>query len=221
MVSKDTISLVFTGILVACALVVTSLVVATQLLNFSFEKNTDSTNVRYVKQWKEVAREGNLIGSSDAPVKIVEYFDYECPYCGRLQPTLTEIRERYPDRVALVARHLPLPNHAQAMAAARASECAAIQGRFAEYHAGLLAQQDRLKERPWVKLAEKTGVADIRAFVKCINSNEVNERLRSDVTTAQELGINSIPTLIVNGRLVTGSVSAETLDLLVQQALQE
>jgi len=215
--SKERLSLLFTSVLVGGALVVIGLVIKKQVTS-----SPDAlTNIRYVQEWELLAADGHEIGAEDAPVKIVEFFDYQCPYCKKVKPVLEEIRRRYPEKVTLVARHLPVTNRPQAVTAALASEFAAEQGRFAAYHDLLFINQDELGQVSWSALAQKSGIPDIATFQECTNTAAMSARIERDVKVAKALRINSVPALIVNGQLVSGAVSVKVLDRLVQNALAE
>jgi protein-disulfide isomerase len=134
---------------------------------------------------------------------------------------LEEIHRRYPEQVVLILRHLPLPNHEHAVAAARAAECAAEQNQFAAYHDLLFIHQANLSNAPWSELAKQSGVSDIVAFKECTGAGVTNAQVERDVEAARALGIRSVPTFIVNGSLVSGAVSVEVLDRMVRRAMSD
>lgn len=210
----ETLSRGFTAILVAGALVVTGLVVYQHIFS-------SPAGSRRVEDWQSLAAEGHRIGSEDAPVSVVVFLDYQCPYCQESMATLDTIRQRYPNRVAVTFRHLPLPTHPQAAPAARAAECAAEQGRFETYHDLLFANRTRLRQVAWDSLAAVADVKDLGGFRSCMANGRPDYRIERDVEAARALGLRSVPTFIVNGRVFTGAPPTEMLDHLVRTELEE
>mgnify|MGYP006271242589 CR=1 FL=1 len=217
MYNRDAILNVLTTILVCSALIIAVLVVWQQVVT----EEPSESNMREIEGWREVSTDGHRMGPENVAVEIVEFFDYQCAFCRQVHPTLKEIWSRYPERVALIFRHFPLPNHPQALPAALAAECAAQQGRFAEYHALLFDHQTRLGESIWDSLAVEAGIPNFQAYRSCIAGKQATARIKRDIQAAQRLNIHSVPTLIVNGRVVPGAVSVEVLDKLVTEALRK
>lgn len=211
---KETLSNIFTAVLVTCALLITGLVI-----HRHFFVGSSSGGARYVEDWQSLAASGHRLGPQDASVEIVVFFDYQCPYCDQSMATLDTIRQRYPDRVAVILRHLPLPSHPQAGPAAHASECAAQQGQFRSYHTILFANRVRLDNIAWDSLAVEAGVQDLDAFRTCMSKGKADGRIQRDIRAAQELVIRSVPTFVVNGHLFSGAPPTEMLDRLVQDTL--
>jgi len=210
---SETLSQAFTAILVVCALVVAGLA--------AYQHFFSPAPPPHVENWQSIAADGHRVGPKDAPVDIVVFFDYQCPYCHEAMATLDTIRQRYSGRVAVSFRHLPLSIHPQAAPAARAAECAAEESRFEAYHNLLFAHRTRLGQVAWDSLAAVVGVKDLDAFQSCVANRRPETRIERDVGTAQRLGFRSIPTIIVNGRVLRGSPPTEMLDRLVRAALEE
>lgn len=127
----------------------------------------DAANPRpvAVKDWSAQVSGGHRKGVVGAPVTFVVYGDFECPYCAILaQTVLPAIAARYPNDVAVLFRHWPLDNHRYALPAARASECAAAQGKFHEYHDELYRLQDSIGVRSFVRFAADVRIGDTTAF---------------------------------------------------------
>jgi protein-disulfide isomerase len=208
-----------TGILVVCATVVTAAVLRREFLEPPLPAQAAGAALRQIDDWESLASEGAVMGSADAPVRIVEFSDFQCPFCRVVQETLAAVRARHPDRVAIVYRHLPLDAlHPHARAAANAVECAGEQGRFAEYHDGLFATQDSIGVRPWDRYAEEARLPDLDAFRQCVAENRYADRVERDARLAAELGLDATPSLIVNGTLYSGAPSEAELERLVQAA---
>jgi protein-disulfide isomerase len=167
----------------------------------------------------EVTTDGPSLGPEDAPVTIVEFSDFQCPYCQRAGPVVKAIAERYPDEVRVVYRHLPLDQiHSRARPAARAAVCADEQGHFWSYHDQLFASPGALAEEDLIRYASDLG-ADAEAFADCLASQRSAGKVARDVAEAQALGITGTPAFIINGIVLFGFQSEEALDAIVQQEL--
>jgi Na+:H+ antiporter, NhaA family len=150
-------------------------------------------------------------GPAGAPLELVEYGDYECPFCGRATGTVDALRERFGDRLRYVFRHLPQPDvHPNAVLAAEAAEAAAAQGEFWTMHDRLYAHQDRLEAADLVDHASALGL-DIERFARDLGSGTFAARVRSDVASAQASGAPGTPTFFVNGRRQVGRYDEDAL----------
>jgi Na+/H+ antiporter NhaA len=150
-------------------------------------------------------------GRADAPLTLVEYADFECPFCARATGVTRELRERFGDRIRYVFRHLPLTEvHPRAEQAAQAAEAADRQGRFWEMHDLLFAHQDQLDLEDLIGYAAHLDL-DLDRFVEDLRSEEVDRRVRHDVASAEASGARGTPTFFVGHRRHTGSYDAETL----------
>jgi protein-disulfide isomerase len=157
-------------------------------------------------------------GPLDAPVTIVEFSDFQCPFCKQALPTLQRIQTTFGDQVRQVYRHSPLPNHAAAFAAAAASDCAHEQGRFWPYHDLLFANYQTLEPSRLKEYARAVGL-DAKKFDACFDSGKSSEAVVEDLEDAQRYGVASTPTFFVNGRMVLGAVSYEALEQIVREEL--
>jgi Na+/H+ antiporter NhaA len=139
-------------------------------------------------------------GPEDAPVTLLEYGDFECPYCGQAEAAIRNLLDAAGADVRYVWRHLPLNDvHPNAQLAAEASEAAAAQGRFWEMHDRLLAHSDELSARQLVAHAQEIGL-DVERFVADLRRHEHAGRVSADVATADESGVSGTPTFFINGR---------------------
>jgi protein-disulfide isomerase len=207
-------------VLVCCAVVVTGLVIRRELFQDRAAGAAQAQAPREIRQWKQVAAAGSVIGRPDAPVKIVEFSDFQCPFCARIQTSLDEIRAKYPDQVAIVYRHYPLEAiHPHAFGAALAAACAEEQGRFKPYHDALFQRQDSIGTTGWDRLAEAAGVPDLPAFRECVESKRFKGRVDEDVKVANRIGVQGTPSLIINGTMVYGASSVEDIEVRVRKAL--
>ncbi|MFL6137062.1 MAG: Na+/H+ antiporter NhaA [Frankiaceae bacterium] len=152
-----------------------------------------------------------------APVTLVEYGDFECPYCGQAEPTVRELLADFGD-LRYVWRHLPLTDvHPRAQLAAEASEAAAEQGAFWEMHDLLLAHQDELEPKHLMRYAGQLGL-DVERFARELRAHETAERVAADVDGADLSGVAGTPTFFVNGHRHLGAYDIETLSRAVHAA---
>ncbi len=162
---------------------------------------------------------GPIRGPATAPVTLVEFVDLESPHCRRLQADLLRLLDRYPDRVRLEIRDLPLPYHRRAFSAAKAAHCAGEQDAYWDYHDRLLLEQPALAPSDLERHAGRLGL-DRDRFSACLGSDRHEARIRADLSLAASLGVHRAPTLFVNGLYPGGSPSAEAIDRLVRRELE-
>ncbi len=148
--------------------------------------------------WREIAAAGDRVGPSQAPVTLVVFSDYQCPSCRQLFLRVEAISKNYPEDVAVVWRHLPLGDHAFAMPAARASVCAAEQGRFETMHGLLFRLRDSLGMVTWSSLARRAGVKDTSTFGSCLERASTQARIDTDLVAARAIHAVVTPTVLVN-----------------------
>jgi len=156
-------------------------------------------------------------GSQDAPVVFVEFADYECPYCQKVNPQIQQLKKDYGDKLAIVYKDFPLPMHHGSEKAAEAARCAGEQGKFWEYHDVLFYSRqidvDALKEHARVlKL-------DGDAFDTCLDSGRETNAVKQDLEEAKGLGLTGTPSFFVNGHFVSGVIDYGTLRDMVNQQL--
>jgi len=153
----------------------------------------------------------HLRGNPNAPLTLVEYGDFECPFCSRATGSIDEVRAHFGDELRYVWRHLPLERvHPHAMDAARASEAAALQGRFFEMATRMFEFQDYLEWEHVYRYADGVG-CDITRFDEDLHSPKVLHRVRDDAQDAELMDLNSTPTFFVNGKRHKGPFDAATL----------
>jgi len=158
------------------------------------------------------------LGPDDAPVTIIEFSDFQCPFCQKSVPVLQELRRMYGDKIRLIYRDFPGQNHPNAFAAAEASECAHEQGRFWEYHDLLFNRQAPDGLWNFDGLAAESGL-DVDAFRGCVNSGRFRSEVRKDLEAGLRLGVTSTPTFFVNGRPLVGLQSIPAFQQLIDKAL--
>jgi protein-disulfide isomerase len=153
----------------------------------------------------KITAEGPSKGPADAAVTIVEFSDFQCPYCQRALPTLNDVLEKYPGKVRVVYRHLPLDRiHKRARPAAEAAACAEDQQQFWPYHDKLFANNRALEKEDLIRYASEVGLDDAR-FAECIDERTFQAKVEADLQAAQTAGISGTPAFVVNGVLLSGA----------------
>ena len=159
-------------------------------------------------------------GPANAPVTLVEFADFECPFCGGLYPTLKQIEKNYADKVRFVYRQFPLVNmHPHAQKAAEASLCANEQGKFWEFHDSMFSRQQQL-EIADLKQRAVTLKMDTAAFNQCLDSGKHAATIRRDQEDGRKSGVSSTPTLFINGRQINGNRPYNDLRAIIEDELQ-
>ena len=143
-------------------------------------------------------------GSESAKVTIVEWADFQCPFCVRVHPTLEKIAEEYGDKVRFGFKHLPLSMHTKARAAHQASEAAHRQGKFWEMHDRIFANPKDLSEETYLRYANEIGL-DIEKYKSDFSSSSVRKTIDADLAKARELGVSGTPSFFLNGRFLSGA----------------
>lgn len=158
-------------------------------------------------------------GREDAPVEIVVFSEFECPYCARLSPMLNDVAEAFPETVRVVYKHFPLRRHEMSQPAARASFAAQQQGKFWEYHHRLYEKFNELSPEYLVEIAE-TLELDMERFEKDRNSPQAMAAVQRDIAHAREAGVRGVPAVYVNGRTLK-SRSIEGFQELIEKGLAD
>jgi protein-disulfide isomerase len=158
-------------------------------------------------------------GPENAPVTLVEFSDFQCPYCGRVQSVLQKIRETYKDQVKLVYKDFPLPQlHPQAPKAAEAARCAREQDKYWDYHDRLFQDAKDLTPDKLKRYAADLQL-DTAAFDACLDSGKYAAAVRQDMAQGAELGVNSTPSFFVNGRFLSGAQPFSAFQALINEVL--
>ncbi len=169
---------------------------------------------------EQVDASGPQRGPAAARVTIVEFSDFECPYCGRFTPVLKQLQSAYPTQVRLVYEYFPLSSiHPSAQKAAEAAACANNQGKFWEMHDTLFAEQSSLDLGSLKEKARRLGL-DAKQFDDCLDSGAASATVAADVAAGQKLGIAATPASFVNGRFVDGAVTLEQMTALIDDELR-
>lgn len=162
----------------------------------------------------------HIRGATDAELTIVEFSDFQCPFCSRFKPTIDRILSEYDGKVRLVYRHFPLDSiHPQARPAAEASECASEQGKFWEFHDKLFAGQDNLSADFYTKTAQELGL-NVGQFNKCVTDGKYRARVDEDYQSGLAAGAQGTPHTIIGTTPISGALPYESVKQVVEAALR-
>ncbi|HKB07604.1 MAG TPA: thioredoxin domain-containing protein [Candidatus Polarisedimenticolia bacterium] len=159
-------------------------------------------------------------GPAKAPVTIVEFSDYQCPYCSRAEQTVTEVLKKYGDKVRLVYRDYPLSFHQNANIAAQASECAKDQGKFWEMHSAMFANQSKLTQNELVETAGGISGIDKEKFKACLDSGKFKDEVQKDFDEGVKAGVTGTPTFFINGIPMVGARDLASFSDIIDQELE-
>jgi protein-disulfide isomerase len=157
-------------------------------------------------------------GGEDAPIQIVMFSDYECPFCGRAETVVDQVMETYGDKVRLYFRDYPLPFHANATPAAEAANCAAAQDKFWEYHAKLFANQRALGAEDLKRYAGEIGL-DQAKFDTCVDERTFQAAVAKDLKDGADVGVDGTPAFFINGRMLSGAQPFEKFKEIIDEEL--
>jgi len=157
-------------------------------------------------------------GPASAPVTIIEFSDYECPFCKRASSTVAEVLRHYGDKVRFVHRDFPLNFHQHARLAAEAAACAHAQGKFWEYHDRLWKAED-LSESGLKSLAKETGL-DATKFDECLQKKPHTAAIDRDIEDGTAAGVNGTPAFFINGRMLSGAQPFEAFKQVIDEELK-
>jgi predicted DsbA family dithiol-disulfide isomerase len=158
-------------------------------------------------------------GAAKPLVTIVEFSDFECPFCQQVQETLKQVGERYRDEVRFVFKHLPSEGHRNSFPAARAAYCASEQNRFWQFHDAVFASRN-LSPGVFDEIATRLGLG-MEKFRSCLASERPRAAIVKDVEAAQRYRVDSTPSFLINGRLVKGALSFADFQNLIERELRQ
>ncbi len=168
----------------------------------------------------EITKSNHIRGDFNAPVTLVEFSDFQCPFCGRHEPTLNKILNDYPKQVRLVYKHFPLPFHQYGQKAAEASECADEQGKFWEYHDKLFENQSDFSIDNFKKWA-----ADLKLntgqFNSCLDSGKYTNKVQADYQEGAQKGVNGTPATFINGQMISGALPYGSFQQVIDSILKK
>ena len=168
----------------------------------------------------EIAGQGEIRGPADAPITLVEFSDYQCPFCKSAESLVQQVLDRYPTQVRLEFRHFPLDNiHPQARLAAEAALCAGEQGKFWEYHEELFKEAPKLSEGHLGQYANRVRL-DRAAWDACVAEKRMAARVQADVEAGEKIGVSGTPAFYVNGLPVAGARGVEQFAAVIDEELE-
>ena len=181
----------------------------------------DDNEIAPTRVLSPVTAEDHVRGDiNSASVVIIEYSDFECPYCERHHPNMQTLYDAYEGDVAWIYRHFPLGFHPEAKPAALASECANEQGMFWEYGDALFANQALLGDDLYEELAGELGL-DVVQFMDCYENETYADKVNSDYASGVAAGVTGTPATYINGEKISGAVPYETLQAVVESYLDK
>jgi protein-disulfide isomerase len=159
-------------------------------------------------------------GPADAPITFVEYGDFHCPYCKRVQATIAQVLAKYDGKIRMVYKDFPIDNlHPQARAAAEAARCAGEQGKFWEFHDKIYAGAPDATAPTMQKYAEELGL-DAAKFEACRSGRKYQPQVQADVVEGSKFGVNGTPGFFVNGRFLSGAQPLEAFSKIIDEELE-
>lgn len=170
-----------------------------------------------------VTQSDHVVGNANAPLTLIEYSDFQCPFCSRFHPTVKQVLQEYPNDVKVIFRHFPLSFHPNALPAAEASECAGEQGKFWEYADKLFENQSALGAELYTKLAADIGL-NTDAFKACLDSDKFLTHIQQDMQGGSSAGVSGTPGSFLidadgNAQSIKGALPYSTVKSIIDQAL--
>jgi protein-disulfide isomerase len=159
-------------------------------------------------------------GPATAPVTVIEWSDYECPFCQRAQDVLQRLQAEFPDTVRFVFKDFPLRTHPNALPAALAARCAGAQGRFWEYHDLLFVAQPDLSRDHLIGYARRLGL-DTPPFTECLDTGRYRDAILAEQREGREAGVRATPTFFINQRKFEGTLPLDEFRDAIKQALRD
>ena len=159
-------------------------------------------------------------GGENAKVTVVEFSDFQCPFCSRAAKTVSDLKKKYGNKIKVVFKHFPLPMHSNAGPASEASLCVNEQGKdkFWKFHDAAFAAQDKLDAESLAKYAKAAG-ADEKKFKECFDAKKYADAVKKDMAYGEKLGVRSTPTFFVNGQLLSGALPVEQFSEVIDEEL--
>ena len=184
------------------------------------QTNASRSEPTSVEDFRRLAEFGHRDGPPNALVTIVEFADFECPYCQQAHGVLKDLRREFPNDLAIVFRHFPVPRHQFAMTAAIASECAASAGQFAAFHDLLFLTPDSIGVKSWDQFGLEAGIHELDEFRACVRDSTTLALVQRDQRAAAELRVSGTPTFLINDLKIEGFPGRERLFEYVREALE-
>ena len=180
---------------------------------------TTQPDAQQVTRYEVPVDDDPSIGAADAPVTIIEFSDYECPYCKRWHDeTFDLLMDEFSDQILFVYRDFPLSFHANAASAAEAANCAGAQDAYWEYYAALFSYELSLGAEAYQSYAEELGL-DMTAFNTCMENHTYYDEVMADFEFASNLGVTGTPTFFINGIPIVGAQPYEVFKQVIEDEL--
>ena len=158
------------------------------------------------------------LGGKDAPVTIVEFTDFQCPFCKKTEDTLKQLRARYGDKIRLVHMDFPLPFHSHALDAAKGARCANEQGKFWQFRDALFADQNKLAPADLKATAKRLGL-NTGQFDACFDKAKYESQVKTDVAAGEKVGVDGTPAFFIDGRPLTGAQPVPKFEEIIDDEL--
>ena len=198
----------------ACVVVIT--IAAVRRMHDDDSARAGPPSITQVKDWRSYQADGDLIGSADAPIEIVEFADFQCPFCAREASVVDSVLARNPGKVALRFRHFPLDAiHPYAHSAALAGICADHFGWFSAFFRTVFENQDSLPTRSWTWFARKAGQRDAKRLESCMKEPVTTRALEREMAAGKAADVSATQTMNVNELRIVGAIPLTTLDSIV------
>jgi protein-disulfide isomerase len=183
-------------------------------------KKMEAANAPLAPELAANMTKGNAgaFGPADAKVTVVEFSDFQCPYCSRAATAVDQIKEKYGTRVRFLFRQFPLPMHPNARGAAEAALAANAQGKFWEFHDKMFQNQSKLERADLEGFAKDVGL-DVAAFKKALDSKTYAADVDADMKLGESVAVNGTPTMFINGARVQNPTSFEAISAQIEGAL--
>ncbi|MBL7977930.1 MAG: thioredoxin domain-containing protein [Bacteroidetes Order II. Incertae sedis bacterium] len=196
-------------VLIICAIIITALVVRRE---FFAQNEVPKAPVKPILV-KGIAQKLGMHPDPENKIKIIEFMDYECPFCREQEKVLKKVVAAYPDKVSIHRYHLPLDKiHPNAYMAANGAECAKELGFFDQYHDTVFKKETFSQPKTdWKTIAEGIGVKQLNSFVTCQQDTTYKLRIEAHRSVAKEFGIHGVPTIVIKDKLYSGSLSFEQI----------
>lgn len=200
-------------LLAACAIVLTALMVRREFGPSAGQPaSTALRKPRRIQDWKDLEATGLVLGKRNAPIRLIEFTDFQCPACAQFAlGGVPMLQDSLGDSIAIIVHHWPLAYHTFARPAAIGAECAAAQGSFEKYHEAVFARQSLLMQQPVEYFAKLAGVPDIEVFRTCMSDPATAERVDRSIARAREIDGEGTPTFILDGLVLPVAPSLATL----------
>ena len=156
------------------------------------------------------------LGGSGASITIIEFSDFECPYCAQSSPVVKQAVEQSAGKVRLVWKDYPGPGHEHALSAAVAAQCAHQQGKFWQYHDALFREQSRLSQDMYLQLAGEVGLR-LEQFSSCLGRNETQPIVERNLREGDAIGLDGTPYFIINNQVWSGLLTSSDLEKIIRQ----